>query len=131
MPHKLGMGGEQACHAHLHTACAADQIPGFPWRLRQLKAGPVYTMASLRDLRGKIHPGYSCAGEWMLLSSSPPQKPLVSTRVNSSAADQNRLLAFVTAESRPNTHHGHPQSPTRPRQNSSGMPLRGGVDTAQ
>ena len=28
-------------------------------------------MASLRALRGEIHPGCSCAGAWVLLSSYP------------------------------------------------------------
>ena len=44
------------------------------WRLLHLKAGPPHIMASIRALRGKIHPGCSCAGEWMLLGSYPAPK---------------------------------------------------------
>ena len=70
-------------------------------------------MASIRALRGKIHPGRSYGmRESRSVATQPPQDPLLASGVHAPAAGHTRL-AIAATESRPTMHHGQHQSLTR------------------
>ena len=85
--HQWGTGGEEASHARLHTEKHVLQIRA-PRRLQQLKAGPAYTMASLRPLNGAIQPGCSCAGGVDAAESYPA--PIGTPRLDSGLRARHR-----------------------------------------